>query len=1010
MVPQRLQHEPDASPQKHDVATANPDAGDPKDIGIQGLNLRLPPPARTAVRGVAKETILNTAPEESPQEDSLMRDSWISFASTARSRDSAAPSIFSVRASTTTASTRYSLRQSSVESPISAISRMHQEHYNGGVPHASRYCCTFCDAAFDSKTEWKLHELEFHDRRERYLCGVCPATFPRAVLLTEHVRGDHGLDPATDTTEPIQCSPIRSAWGCGFCAAFILSRNDYLEHVGRHYDEGKEKSDWQHTRVIEGLLRQPRIEAAWTALVSKEEHARASKLRFLWDPDTTGRVDDATESSLQDMLEFFATGTRQADEVAAAAYSSAHVRLESNLSDLVSRLYLRHPEPRSGTRTLSQPSPELQPASDGVEDDMVSPISPLPAPLRPLTTPPRVSDLSLAAVLSAPPPPVTRAPKLGMPKSGNTTIPAKESPRPTTSSVILSGSGPRQIGHPDPLEPFKHRALRRIGNARNLGLPGQTGTLIKLDQDKDTVPPQVKLLPASRASSQMSLRHTAEPAPPLSAKTSMKKSSGICLWTTEAAAMSSVRPHTSSSTLSTTGEGSQGLDDSTSEITSDDSFSEPDCWPEPSQIPGTTRTWEISFRQTVDRGMGRLWARYNHHMSSLIRQCVGGQSTDSAQLQQFPRRVRKGASSRYALGNGLRPKGFSLGDEDEEDDDEGQGYRPPNSLSKHSSGSTKRFACPFRKHDPHTYNIRDHEVCAIRSWCTISRLKEHLYRRHYIPHCQRCKQTFPDARGLAEHEMSVTGCQVLDIAAPGDITTYQEKQLKSRKHTTRRQTDEEKWRDIYRLLFPDEGIPSPYPEPTDDLAPVSSEPRLSLDFQHFLLSEMPGLVTKTAEEHAGRRLQAHEGLPMEAIPRIIEDALRKAFRAWDATSSHLPTREASVASMSFLSETPPPSLAYSFGQSTAYPSPQPPAAINHNFPNGQFSTTDFTPEIGHAASADDSGFTEDMLFTSGPPVDFNAFASQYGRAPWEGGLGVMDMGSFESQSGVGGQFRGFQDG
>lgn len=58
--------------------------------------------------------------------------------------------------------------------------------------------------------------------------------------------------------------------------------------------------------------------------------------------------------------------------------------------------------------------------------------------------------------------------------------------------------------------------------------------------------------------------------------------------------------------------------------------------------------------------------------------------------------------------------------------------------------------------------------------------------------------------------MSARGCQVIDVVPPGDITTYQEKQLKSRKHSARRQTDEEKWVEIYRLLFPgEERIPSP---------------------------------------------------------------------------------------------------------------------------------------------------------------------------------------------------------
>ncbi|KAK3306091.1 uncharacterized protein B0T15DRAFT_218187 [Chaetomium strumarium] len=1004
MASQRLQHESNASRQTHDASTANPGANEPNRISTQGLDFRPPRPPRNPLQGVVKETILNTPPEESLQEDGIMiRDSWASFASTAPSRDSTAPSIFSVRASTATTSTRYSLRQSLVESPISAISPMQQEHHKAGIPHAPRYCCTFCDALFDSKTEWNLHELEFHDSQEWYLCGRCPATFPRAALLAQHVRGDHGLELAS-ASESVQHSPVRSAWGCGFCAAFLQSRNDYLEHVGRHYDEGKAKSDWQHTRVIEGLLRQPGIESAWKALVRKEEHARASKLRFLWDPNTTGRADDAAQPSLQDMLELFATGTRQADDVAAAAYNSAHIRLESNLSDLISRLYLRRPQPISCTLNFPRPSPELQPAAAGVEDDMVSPISPLPAPLRPLTAPPRVSEPSPFTILSASPPPVTRGYKDDLPESGNPTIPGKERLAPTMPSTALSGSGTTRIANPTSLEPFKHRALRRTGKAQDLSLRSQIGTMIDSDRHEGVRPPRVGLPPASQAGPAMRLWHTTgEPTPPLPAQMFMKKGSDIHLRITEAAAASSVRPHTSSSTLSTGGS-SQRFDDSTSDTISDDSISEPDYWPE-SNIPGATRAWQTFFQCTVDRGMGRLWVRYSHNMHALVRQCMGGPSSGSAQFKENQGRVCKDASLRYAFGNGLRPDRRSLGDEDEKEDDEGQGYRPPSSLSKRDSQSAKRFACPFRKHDPQTYNIHDHEVCAIHSWTTISRLKEHLYRKHYKPHCQRCKQTFPDAKALAEHEMCVMGCEVRDMSPPGDITTYQEKQLKSRKHTTRRQTDEEKWRDIYRLLFPHEEVPSPYPELTGDLAPVSSESRLSLAFQHFMLTEMPGLVTKTAEEHAGRRLQAYEGLPMEAIPRIIEDALRKAFQTWEATGSHLPAQEASETSSIFQSDTPPMSQPYDWS-SAAYPSPQPPA-INSNFPNVPFSGTNFTPGPVHASSAGHSGFNPDMLLPPEPLGDIHAVSPQY---PWEGGLGVMDMGPFESQSSIGSHFRGFHNG
>ncbi|KAL2129005.1 hypothetical protein VTI74DRAFT_8359 [Chaetomium olivicolor] len=407
--------------------------------------------------------------------------------------------------------------------------------------------------------------------------------------------------------------------------------------------------------------------------------------------------------------------------------------------------------------------------------------------------------------------------------------------------------------------------------------------------------------------------------------------------------------------------------------------------------------------------MAKLWVRYNHEWDVLIRQCMGGRSGDASRPREASGRVRKVTSSRQPPGNRLSPNGRWVGEEDKQDEEEGEGYRPPSSQSKRSSASPKRFACPFRKHDPFTYNINDHEVCAIRSWSTISRLKEHLYRRHYKTHCQRCKLTFDNASSLAEHEMSVGGCEVLDIKPPSDITTYQEKQLKSRKHTTRRQTDEEKWRDIYQLLFPNQDIPSPYAEVSEDLAPVSSESHESLNFQHFLLSQMPGLFTKTAEEHVGRRLRAQDGLTMDTIPRIIEDALQKAFRVWEARVGELPPREAAVASMSFLPGTPS-TLGYNFTQPTAYQAPQPTVGIGHPFSSEDFNGGPaFANEVPHT-SHDDSGFAEGHFFTSGPPVDFNTFAPQFERGPWEIGLGLMGGGGFEADTNVGGHFRGFQNG
>lgn len=700
-----------------DMATAAGDAGESRHIATQGFGTHVFPVGENALPSAAKGVIAGPPQEQSALESGMIRESWASFASTTGSRDSAVPSIFSARASTASAMTRYSVRQSLMESPISETSPVDHDRRKSSFPQGPRYYCTFCDAAFDTKTEWKVHEFESHDRRERYVCRRCPATFPGPALLTDHLMDNHGLISTDGTAESAQYSPIRSAWGCGFCAAAIPSRNDYLEHVGEHYDEGKERSEWQHTRVIEGLLQQPKVIFAWTALVDKEESARGAKLRFLWDPATTGRDNGA--EGLQDMLEFFATGTRTGDEVSAAAYGSAHIRPDGNVSDLISRLYLRNPEPRLAKLTLTpiQLSPELQSTSDVAADNVVSPISPLPAPLQPFDLPRPSTEPSLAPALAgfythATP----NAHAVARPRIGATTMEATTLFEGNAALPTMRDEGPT------PPLPAMRSTLRRIDSARDLGLSKHSDVWRSLGNRGTTTPPKAQSSMGPLGNPPTSMHRTkGRPRLPGVLGASPTLNSGRVLPVAALNNTSSVRTHTSSSTLSThTGDDSQGLDDSTSDM-SDDSVSEPDSWLESEGIPGTTQIWKSSFQQTVTRGMERLWVRYNHDWDALIRQCVGSKGGDSGQFRESSGRVRKGTSSRNATSKGLRLQ--PPGQEDEEEDDEGDGYRPSSSLSKRSPESMKRFACPFRKHDPHTYNIHDHEVCTIRSWSTISRLK-----------------------------------------------------------------------------------------------------------------------------------------------------------------------------------------------------------------------------------------------------------------------------------------------
>ncbi|KAL2163309.1 hypothetical protein VTH06DRAFT_5366 [Thermothelomyces fergusii] len=113
------------------------------------------------------------------------------------------------------------------------------------------------------------------------------------------------------------------------------------------------------------------------------------------------------------MLEFFATGTRGAEEVVALAFSSAHVRRRENVSDLISRLYLRNSREKPTAASLDRIrfTPGLRLGAPKMEDDVRSPMSPLLQPLRSSTAPPQLlgrvpppSGLELQ-IVSAPPKP-----------------------------------------------------------------------------------------------------------------------------------------------------------------------------------------------------------------------------------------------------------------------------------------------------------------------------------------------------------------------------------------------------------------------------------------------------------------------------------------------------------------------------------------------------------------------------------------------------------------------------
>jgi hypothetical protein len=148
---------------------------------------------------------------------------------------------------------------------------------------------------------------------------------------------------------------------CGFCGGFLASRDRYFDHVARHYEDGCNKSHWNHSLVIYGLLHQPSISQAWKELDAElYGHLPRNQQPMLeWDPKLTGHAQGFLEGEspgkLQDLLEFFNEGRDDPKFLARLAHDSATIRLRNEVQPTA-------PIPSSA-------SPSTRPVSEPLKQD-----------------------------------------------------------------------------------------------------------------------------------------------------------------------------------------------------------------------------------------------------------------------------------------------------------------------------------------------------------------------------------------------------------------------------------------------------------------------------------------------------------------------------------------------------------------------------------------------------------------------------------------------------------------
>ncbi len=188
---------------------------------------------------------------------------------------------------------------------------------------------------------------------------------------------------------------------------------------------------------------------------------------------------------------------------------------------------------------------------------------------------------------------------------------------------------------------------------------------------------------------------------------------------------------------------------------------------------------------------------------AVYRQCTRGNDNSRTSSRSTITSQDSGRKGPQRPGQKRKLEGSPPPDDDDGEDDGSSKRRRGSATATDSSDTGARFACPFYKHDPDRY--RNRRTCPGPGWPTVHRMKEHLYRSHAQPiFCPICYSTFKSDKEQSNH-IRLQQCQ---RSGPQQIEGIDRETVWIlRKRTTALRLEEDKWRDVYHVLFPE--VPTP---------------------------------------------------------------------------------------------------------------------------------------------------------------------------------------------------------
>ena len=147
----------------------------------------------------------------------------------------------------------------------------------------NHYWCTVCEVpnSYRDSGNWKKHEKE---HESIFVCGLDHAAYDgrayqdhgtkafsckRRDIMVNHLSKSHGISAvqaARDLADKWRVTVKKQAWSCGFCGSLFLNFKDRLRHIDiEHFKKYEGIQQWDSSKVIHGLLLQPKMEKVWKA-------------------------------------------------------------------------------------------------------------------------------------------------------------------------------------------------------------------------------------------------------------------------------------------------------------------------------------------------------------------------------------------------------------------------------------------------------------------------------------------------------------------------------------------------------------------------------------------------------------------------------------------------------------------------------------------------------------------------------------------------------------------------